>query len=94
MLRAERAAGRLPPGATRPLAGWVCHLRGAGAPVCDVRSADLLPLASGTLRAAIPRLLRWLAPDLADDRDLTAITTDQAEHLTAQARHRPAPPRR
>jgi fructuronate reductase len=84
VLRAERAAGRLPAGATRPLAGWACHLRGLGAPVSDVRAAELVPLASGPLRAAIPRLLRWLAPDLADDRDLTALIAGQAEHLTVQ----------
>jgi fructuronate reductase len=60
--------------------------RGLGAPVSDVRAAELLPLASGALQAAIPRLLRWLAPDLADDRDLAAMIADQASHLTAQAR--------
>ena len=30
VLRAERAAGRTPAGATRVLAAWVCHLRGLG----------------------------------------------------------------
>jgi fructuronate reductase len=30
VLRAERAAGRMPDGATRVLAAWVCHLRGLG----------------------------------------------------------------
>jgi fructuronate reductase len=92
VLRAERAAGRLPPGATRPLAGWACHLRGLGATVSDVRAAELEPLARGPLRAAIPRLLRWLAPDLADDQDLATLIADQAEHLTAHA-HRGAHPR-
>ena len=38
VLRRERAAGRMPEGATRALAAWVCHLRGAGAPVDDVRA--------------------------------------------------------
>ena len=33
ILRKERAAGRLPAGVTRPVAAWVCHLRGSGAAV-------------------------------------------------------------
>ena len=36
--RRERAAGRMPAGATRVLAAWVCHLRGLGAPVTDARA--------------------------------------------------------
>jgi len=88
VLRAERAAGRLPPGATRPLAGWVCHLRGLGTPVNDVRDADLLPLASGKLAAAVPRLLRWLAADLGDDRDLAAMVADQTRDLASMAARR------
>src|SRR5665811_585153 len=31
VLRLEREAERLPVGAVRPLAAWVCHLRGLGA---------------------------------------------------------------
>jgi fructuronate reductase len=90
VLSAERAAGRLPPGATRVLAAWVSHLRGLGAQVNDVRSADLLPLANGPLRVAVPRVLRWLAPDVGDDRDLAAMVADQAGQLAAlAARRRP-----
>ena len=40
VLREERAAGRLPEGAARVLAAWVSHLRGAGAPVDDVRAGN------------------------------------------------------
>ena len=36
VLRAQRAAGRLPIGALRVVAAWLNHLRGAGAPVKDV----------------------------------------------------------
>ena len=46
VLRAERAAGRVPAGATRVLAAWVCHLRGRGAPVSDARAAEVVPLAA------------------------------------------------
>ena len=35
VLRRERAAGRLPAAAIRVLAGWIDHLRGAGAAVKD-----------------------------------------------------------
>jgi len=42
VLRAERAAGRMPPGAVRVLAAWIGHLRGAGAPV--VALGDLGPV--------------------------------------------------
>ena len=38
VLRRERSAGRMPEGAARALAAWVMHLRGAGAPVDDVRA--------------------------------------------------------
>ena len=46
VLRAERAAGRLPGGAARVLAAWICHLRGLGVPVDDVR-ADQMVAARG-----------------------------------------------
>ena len=61
VLRAERAAGRMPAGATRVLAAWVCHLRGLGAPVSDVRAGEVVPLAAGPAArrgAASPRR-RW-----------------------------------
>ncbi|WP_189081146.1 mannitol dehydrogenase family protein [Mangrovihabitans endophyticus] len=69
VLRAERAAGRMPHGAVRLLAAWIAHLRGAGAPVADA-GAD--PYRS---RAGSPRdLLALLAPDLAADDELVAAT--------------------
>ena len=80
-LRAERAAGRVPAGATRVLAAWVCHLRGLGAPVNDARAADVVPLAAGPLRAAVPRVLGWLDAALGADADVVAAATDQAQQL-------------
>ena len=50
VLRAERAAGRLPEAATRVLAAWICHLRGMGAPVA-IRNWNRG--GSGDLRIAI-----------------------------------------
>ena len=62
VLRAERAAGRVPAGATRVLAAWICHLRGLGAPVSDVRANEVVPLAQGPLGAAVPRVLGRAGP--------------------------------
>ena len=46
-LRRELAAGRVASGATRPVAAWVCHLRGHGAVVIDARAVEVQPLAEG-----------------------------------------------
>jgi fructuronate reductase len=83
VLRAERAAGRLPAAATRILAAWVCHLRGLGAPVSDVAAAEIVPLASGPLRQAVPAVLRWLDPELGADGELTGLVAAQCGELTA-----------
>jgi fructuronate reductase len=84
-LRAERAAGRVPEGATRVLAAWVCHLRGLGAPITDARAADVVPLAEGPLREAVPRVLGRLDPALGEDPDVVAAVTGQAEDLAGRA---------
>ena len=65
VLRAERAAGRLPAGAVRVLAAWIAHLRGAGAPVTDAAAGPYLDRA-GSARD----VLALLAPDLAGDEEL------------------------
>jgi fructuronate reductase len=78
-LRRERAAGRLPPGAARALAAWVCHLRGMGVPVTDARADQVVPLAAGSLPEAVPRVLAALDPTLADDDDLVAAVLADAE---------------
>jgi fructuronate reductase len=80
-LRQERAAGRLPAGVTRVLAAWVCHLRGAGAPVSDARADQVVPLADGPLPQAVPRVLGALDPALADDGELVAAVMADAERL-------------
>jgi fructuronate reductase len=80
-LRQERAAGRRPAGAARVLAAWVCHLRGAGAPVSDARADQVVPLADGPLAQAVPRVLGALDPALADDGELVAAVVAHAERL-------------
>jgi fructuronate reductase len=82
-LRQERAAGRLPAGAIRVLAGWVCHLRGAGTRVSDARADQVVPLAGGPLPEAVPRVLAALDPALADDQELLAAVRAGAEQLGA-----------
>jgi fructuronate reductase len=85
-LRRERATGRLPEGAARALAAWVCHLRGAGAPVTDTRADQMVPLAAGPLPEAVPRVLAALDPALADDDDLVAAVLARAEQLGQRKR--------
>lgn len=79
VVRAERQAGRLPAAAARTLAAWLCHLRGHGAAVNDARADEVLPLARGPLSDAAPRVLGWLDPELADDRDLVAAVIDHGK---------------
>src|SRR6185437_1673387 len=85
VLRAERAAGRMPEGATRVLAAWVCHLRGLGAPVVDARADEVVPLADGPLPVAVRRLLTTLDPEVGADAAVVAGVVDQSEQLAEQA---------
>lgn len=81
VLRAERAAGRLPLGATRVLASWISYLRGAEAAVDDARADEVVPLAAGPLATAVPRLLHWLDPALGRDAAVAAAVTEQSREL-------------
>ena len=93
VVRAERAAGRLPTGAVTVLGAWIAHLRGDGgsiAPVQDVRGAELGSVATGPLGEAVPRVLDALGADLADDVGLVAAVTDAAAWVEAGA-HGAAP---
>ena len=82
VLRAERSAGRLPEGAARVLAAWVCHLRGAGAPVDDVRAEQVTTLADGPLADAVPRVLEGLDPELGTDDELVKTVLADAKRLS------------
>jgi fructuronate reductase len=84
VVRAERAAGRTPEGATRVLAAWVCHLRGLGAPVTDARADEVVPLADGPLPDAVGRLLAGLDPELGADESVVAAVVEQSRQLAGQ----------
>jgi fructuronate reductase len=72
VLRAERAAGRMPTGAVWAVAAWIGHLRGAGAPVKDAAADAVLGAATGSPAEATHSLLSLLAADLAADEALLA----------------------
>jgi fructuronate reductase len=72
VLRAERAAGRMPAGAVRAVAAWIAHLRGAGAPVRDAAADAALAAASGSPAEAARRVVTLLDPELAADAALLA----------------------
>ena len=86
VLRAERAAGRLPTSATRTLAAWLCHLRVSGAAVRDVRAVELVPLAAGRVEDAARNVLDVLDPEVAADRAVVAMVAEQCRQLEGLAR--------
>ena len=77
-LRGELAQGRVPQGAVRVLAAWVCHLRGRGAPVADVAADEFVALAAGDLDDAVGRVLDRLG---VDDRRVHATAAELAHEL-------------
>jgi fructuronate reductase len=86
-LRAELAVGRVPPGATRAVAGWASHLRRHGASVADAASAEVSVLAGGTPEQAAARVLEYLDVSLrADPRVIASV----AEHLASLEASGPA----
>jgi fructuronate reductase len=72
VLRAERAAGRMPAGAVRAVAAWIAHLRGAGPPVKDAAADTVLGAAAGSPAEAARRVLTLLDAGLAGDEALVA----------------------
>ncbi len=84
-LVAEREAGRLPEAATRVLAAWVAHLRGAGAPVQDPRAGELKSAADGPLPEAVRSVLGLLAPQLATDDAVVDAVARQVPDITRPA---------
>ena len=88
VLRAERSAGRLPAGATRVLAAWICSLRGLGAPVQDARADEVVRAAAGPLVDAVPCVLDELDPELGADDDVVSLVGQQVEELAGAGRIR------
>jgi fructuronate reductase len=80
VVAAERAAGRLPVGGIRALAGWLLHLR-AGEDVRDPRAAELTAIAAGPDSAR--RIVAAVDEKLAADDELIAALTEQERALSA-----------
>ena len=85
--------GGCPLGATRVLAAWVCHLRGLGAPVSDVRADEVVP-ARRRARCAERCRACWAGwtRQLGADADVVAAVVDQSEQLSEPSRDDPGPP--
>jgi fructuronate reductase len=83
-LRREVEAGRMPPGATRPLAAWICHLRGLGAAVTDARADEFVPAAAGPLPEAVPRVLGMLDPWLDAHPAVSGAVREQAQEFESR----------
>ncbi|MGH8828567.1 MAG: mannitol dehydrogenase family protein [Jiangellaceae bacterium] len=81
VVRAERAAGRVPKGAALVLAAWLVHLRGRGAPVNDAHIDAVPERAHGPVVDAVPAVLDFLEPGLAQDDHLVAAVLDQVRVL-------------
>jgi len=84
-LRAERAAGRLPLGAARVVAAWVCHLRGLGAPVKDTSASEVTALVAGSLDDAVVSTLAFLGAEFASDELLRDAVLTHARDLAARS---------
>ena len=82
VLRAARANGQLPSGATRFVAAWIAHLRGNGAPVNDVDGPALTALAQGPVREGVAAVLEWLG---VDDLEVSALVEQQVAELEARS---------
>lgn len=82
---AQRQA-RLAEGAVPVLAGWLCHLRGLGAPVDDPQADRLVAAAAGAWPAAARRVLGTLGTDLAADDGLVAAVADVAAAFAGTVR--------
>lgn len=80
---AEVAAGRVGPGSLRPVAAWLLHLRGAGAPVHDVAADSVTALAAGDLREATVRVLASLDEGLGGREDVVEVLLSAAAELAA-----------
>lgn len=82
-LRAWRGRGDMPVAAVKAVAAWLLHLRGLGAPVKDAQANVVLELGTGELPEAAAKVVGFVAPDLADDRELIDAVLAAAEDLEA-----------
>ena len=75
-------------GATRAVAAWILHLRGAGAPVTDARRDEVLALVQGDARELEPGHLVDDGDELAhhlgiDDERIAQVVSRQMAGLQA-----------
>lgn len=79
-LKAELAKGIVNPGATRPIAAWILHLRGHGpVPVNDFRADEVLALVAADERTSVRNVLAWLGID--NDDVATQVLSQMQEIL-------------
>jgi fructuronate reductase len=79
-LKAELAKGIVNPGATRPIAAWILHLRGHGpVPVNDFRADEVLALVGADERTSVRAVLAWLGID--NDDVATQVLSQMQEIL-------------
>ena len=81
ILARERAAGRVPSGATLALGAWVWYVRSLGSALHDPLAEMIAPLAAGRLPDAVKRLLDALDPVVGADEAIVAAVQSHAEHL-------------
>jgi fructuronate reductase len=74
-LKAELAKGIVNPGATRPIAAWILHLRGKGPiPVNDFRAEEVKGLVAPDEDTTVRNVLTWLG---VDNEDVVALVLRQ-----------------
>ncbi|WP_109471613.1 mannitol dehydrogenase family protein [Ornithinimicrobium cavernae] len=78
-LAAEVAAGHAPPGATRPVAAWIAHLHGHGAPVTDAQQDTVSALAATDPAEAVRTVLGWMGITTPSPPLLDQVLTQVAE---------------
>ncbi|QDO87542.1 mannitol dehydrogenase family protein [Ornithinimicrobium ciconiae] len=84
VLAGEVAAGRSPAGATRPVAAWIAHLHGHGAPVTDAQQDRVAEVAAAEPAEAVRTVLGWMGIDAPAD-DLVSQVLGQIAALEAAA---------
>ena len=83
VIRAERAAGRVPLGCATVVAAWILHLRGRGAPLSDPGAEPFLTLVAADDETSVRSVLDSLDPPsgvaegLGSDDDLVAAVLGQ-----------------
>jgi fructuronate reductase len=92
VIRAERAAGRVPLGCATVLAAWILHLRGQGAPLNDPGAEPYLALVAADDEQAVRSVLDSLAPPagvaegLGSDDDLVEAVIAQLSAVVEDQR--------